>query len=215
MYRFVFSALLVANSLLTATLLPAHAQDVVRIVALGDSLTAGYGLAPGQGFPAQLQRALDAAGHKVDIVDAGVSGDTASGGLARLDWSVAPDADAVIVELGANDALRGIGPEVTRKALDEIVARLNARNLPVLIAGMVAPPNMGDDYGDRFNAIYSDLAEKHGTSLYPFFLDGVAGDRSLNQADGIHPTAEGIAVIVENILPEVEKLIEQARGRSQ
>jgi acyl-CoA thioesterase-1 len=206
MYRLLISVFLMANSLPAAT-----AQEMVRIVVLGDSLSAGYGLAPGEGFPAQLQRALDMRGQKAEIIDAGVSGDTTRGGLARLDWSVPEDADAVIVELGANDALRGIGPDITRKSLDQIVTRLKARNQAVLLAGMVAPPNMGDDYAGRFNTIYPELAETHDVALYPFFLDGVAGDLSLNQADGIHPTSEGIALIVEKILPQVETLIVRVR----
>lgn len=202
MHRILFSALLMA-----IWLLPAAAQETVRIVALGDSLTAGYGLAPGEGFPAQLQAALRARGHDVEIIDAGVSGDTTTGGLARLDWSVPEDAAGVIVELGGNDALRGIPPDITRKSLDEIVGRLKARGQAVLLAGMRAPPNMGDVYAGEFDTIYPALAEKHGVALYPFFLDGVAGDLSLNQGDAIHPTAEGIAEIVKRILPHVEALV--------
>jgi acyl-CoA thioesterase I len=184
----------------------ARAQEVT-ILALGDSLMAGYGLGPGEGFPAQLEAALIAAGHDVRVIDAGVSGDTSSGGLARLDWSLDPQTDAVIVELGANDALRGIDPAVTRAALDGIMANLAQRDLPTLIAGMIAPPNMGAAYGQAFNPIFDDLAQDYDAVLYPFFLDGVAAQASLNQADGIHPTAQGIALIVERILPYVEELI--------
>ncbi len=180
------------------------------IVALGDSLTAGYGLPPGQGFAGQLQDALRARGHDVSVIDAGVSGDSSRGGLARLDWSVPAKADAVIVELGANDALRGLDPSITRKALGTIVIRLKARGQAVLLAGMKAPPNLGDDYAAEFNAIYPELAAAEEVLLYPFFLDGVAADPALNLADGIHPTREGVARIVEKILPMVEALIAKA-----
>ncbi len=195
--------------------LPAQAEeDELTIVALGDSLTAGYLLGPDEGFVEQLDRALDAAGHEnVKVVNAGVSGDTSSGGLARLDWAVGPEADAVILELGANDALRAIDPALTRKNLTEIVAQLKERDLPILLAGMYAPPNLGRDYGEAFNSIYPDLAEEEGLLLYPFFLEGVAGDRTLNLGDGIHPTAEGVGVIVEGIMPRVEDLIAEARAR--
>src|SRR6185295_12091665 len=164
-------------------------------------------------FPAQLQRALSAAGHSVTVVNAGVSGDTASDGLARLDWSVGPDADAVIVELGANDALRGIDPTVTRAALDQILARLSQRHLPVLVAGMLAPPNMGDTYGNAFNPIFPDLAHRYGAALYPFFLQGVATDVRLEQSDGLHPNAAGVGVIVRQMLPAVEGLLRQIEPR--
>ena len=180
------------------------------VVALGDSLTAGYGLPPGQGFAKQLQDALRARGHDVSVIDAGVSGDTSTGGLTRLDWSVPADADAVIVELGANDALRGLDPSITRKALGGIVKRLKARGQPVLLAGMKAPPNLGDEYAAEFDAIYAELAAAEDVLLYPFFLDGVAADPALNQADGIHPNADGVVRIVEKILPSVEVLIVQA-----
>lgn len=214
MFKSCSKAFLVINWLLLAAVAsaaPAAASDeTTRIVVLGDSLSAGYGLAPNEAFPSQLEAALVDRGHAVTIVNAGVSGDTASGGLARLEWSVPPDADAVIVELGANDALRGIDPEVTRKALDEIVVRLKARGQAVLLAGMLAPPNMGDHYADQFGSIFGQIAEKHEISLYPFFLDGVAGNLDLNLPDGIHPTAEGIAIIVKKILPDVERLIRTA-----
>jgi acyl-CoA thioesterase-1 len=186
------------------------AEAPVRIVAFGDSLTAGFGLAAQDAFPAQLERALAAAGVPAKVANAGVSGDTASGGLERLDWSVPEGTEAVIVELGANDALRGVDPAVTRKALDQILARLAARKLPVLLAGMRAPPNMGEDYARRFDAIYPALAEKYGTLLYPFFLDGVAAQASLNQRDGLHPTAAGVAAIVRAILPQVRELVRRA-----
>ncbi len=213
MLRWIFSALVMANSLLIATI-PATANDaVLKIVVLGDSLSAGYGLAPGEGYPARLQAALDARGHTVAIIDAGVSGDTSSGGVARFEWSVPADADAIIVELGGNDALRGIDPAITRQALGGIISQAKARNQMVLLAGMLAPPNMGDDYADRFNAVYPALADAHDVALYPFFLDGVAGEPELLQPDGIHPTAEGVAIMVEKTLPAVEALIGQLRSR--
>ncbi len=185
----------------------AMAGGKIRIVAFGDSLTAGYGLKPGQAFPDVLQIALKAHGHNVEIMNAGVSGDTTAAGLARLDWAVGQDADGVIVELGANDALRGQPPAETRANLDAILTRLEAKNLPVLIAGMRSPENWGSAYRDQFNAIFTDLAAKHGAILYPFFLDGVATDPKLNLSDGLHPNTHGIAIIVKRILPKVEELI--------
>jgi acyl-CoA thioesterase-1 len=179
----------------------------VSIVALGDSLTAGYGLAPGESFPEQLEAALKARGHDVTVANAGVSGDTASDGLARLEWSVPAEADIVIVELGANDALRGIDPAVTRGALSRILAKLQERDQAALLVGMAAPRNLGHAYVEAFDPIYPQLAAQYGVSLYPFFLEGVATDPALNQADGLHPTAAGIGVIVENILPHVEELV--------
>jgi acyl-CoA thioesterase-1 len=188
----------------------AAAAAPVQIVALGDSLTAGYGLGPGQAFPEQLEAALQARGLDVTVTNAGVSGDTSSDGLARLDWSVPADAKVVIVELGANDALRGIDPAVTRKALSDILARLTGRSQTVLLAGMLAPRNLGDDYAKRFDAIFPDLARQYGVALYPFYLEGVATDASLNQPDGLHPTAAGVAKIVARMLPVVEKLVRTA-----
>lgn len=191
------------------------AAEPMRIVALGDSLTAGYGLDAEAAFPVRLERALQERGHDVVIINGGVSGDTASDGLARLDWSIGPDADAVIVELGANDALRGVDPAITRQALDELVRNLDERGLPVLLAGMVAPPNLGREYGEAFDTIYADLSEQYDALLYPFFLDGVAAEADLNQPDGIHPTAEGVDIIVERILPSVEGLIERIGAPTQ
>jgi acyl-CoA thioesterase I len=185
----------------------AAAAKPVEIVVLGDSLSAGFGVLPGESFPDQLQAALKARGHDVNVANAGVSGDTTSDGLARLEWSVPAEAEIVIVELGANDALRGIDPAITRKALSRIIAKLKARGQAVLLAGMLAPPNLGDAYAKGFNAIYPDLAAEYGVALYPFFLDGVATDASLNQADGMHPNAEGVARIVAAIMPHVEKLM--------
>ncbi len=183
------------------------AAAALKVVALGDSLTAGYGLPASAAFPARLQAALKAKGLDAEIVNAGVSGDTASGGRDRLDWSVPEGTDAVILELGANDALRGVDPDVTRAALDEIVRRLKARNVAVLLAGMYAGRNFGPDYTARFDRIYPELAKAHDVPLYPFFLDGVAGEGKLNQRDGIHPTAEGVDVIVARILPTAEAFL--------
>jgi acyl-CoA thioesterase I len=193
---------------------PAFAQDSakppnkpLKIVVLGDSLSAGLGLPAPAAFPIKLQKALNDKGIGVDMVNAGVSGDTSSGGRDRLDWSVGEGTEAVIVELGANDALRGVDPAVTRSALSDILGRLKARGIAVLLCGMLAPPNYGHDYADRFNAIYPELAKAFDVPLYPFFLNGVAADAKLNQADGIHPTAEGVDIIVHNILPSVEALL--------
>jgi acyl-CoA thioesterase I len=176
-------------------------------------LTAGYGLSDKDGFVPQLQAALTAKGIAATVANAGVSGDTASDGLARLDWSVPAGTDAVIVELGANDMLRGIDPGVTRGALDTILRRLTARHVAVLLCGMRAAPNLGAAYGQAFERIYPDLAAKYGVPLYPFFLDGVAADLSLTQADGMHPNPKGVGVIVGRILPKVEDLIARARSR--
>jgi acyl-CoA thioesterase I len=185
----------------------------LRIVAFGDSLTAGYGLPQSAAFPAVLERALKARGHNIEIVNAGVSGDTASGGLDRLDWSVPDGTDGVILELGANDMLRGIDPAVPRDALDRILARLRERGIPVLLTGMYASRNLGAEYVARFEAIFPDLAKKHGVPLYPFFLDGVAGVRELALPDGLHPTAKGVEVVVERILPAVERFVAQIAAR--
>lgn len=187
--------------------LPLAAGEPPRIVVLGDSLTAGYGLEPEQSFPAQLQAALDARSIAATIVNAGVSGDTSAGGLARLDWVLKENPDAVIVELGANDGLRGLDPGETYANLDAIVTRLKDENIRVLIAGMKAPPNLGKEYGAEFDAIYPRLAEVHDVVLYPFFLDGVAAEPALNQSDGLHPTAQGVTAIVQRILPYVSRLI--------
>lgn len=184
----------------------------VRILALGDSLTAGYGLAQGEGFVARLEAALRAKGIPARVLDGGVSGDTTAGGLARLDWTLADRPDAAIVALGGNDGLRAIDPAATYANLDTILTRLAVRNIPVLLAGMLAPPNLGADYGEAFRGSYQRLARAHQVIFYPFFLDGVAGVPTLNQPDGIHPNAQGVAVIVGRILPAVEALIEKARS---
>lgn len=188
------------------------ADRPVKIVVLGDSLTAGFGLPLQDAFPAKLEQALKAKGAAVAIVNAGVSGDTASSGLSRVDWSVPQDTDAVIVELGANDALRGIDPKLTRDALDGIVRQLRARKIEVLLCGMRAPRNLGEDYARAFDLIYPDIARAHSVALYPFFLEGVAVDPKFTLSDGMHPNAEGVAKIVEAILPAVESLIARVRS---
>jgi acyl-CoA thioesterase-1 len=185
----------------------------IKLVVLGDSLSAGLGLPGSAAFPARLQNALKGKGIEVDMINAGVSGDTSSGGRDRLDWSVPEGTEAVILELGANDALRGVDPAVTRAALSEILNRLKARKIAVLLCGMVAPPNYGSDYSARFNAIYPDLAKAFDVPLYPFFLQGVAADTKLNQADGMHPTAEGVDIIVQNILPTVQAFLGAISGQ--
>ncbi|MGB6921842.1 MAG: arylesterase [Methyloceanibacter sp.] len=203
------AALLVASGL--------HANEAgLRapvIVAFGDSLTAGYGLAQDQAFPAQLQQALRARGQEVKVVNAGVSGDTAAAGLARLDWSLPDDASAVIIELGANDALQGLDPQTTKATLETIITQVQARGLPMLLAGMEAPRNMGQDYVEAFNAIYVDLAARYDLLLYPFFLDGVALDNGLTLDDGLHPNAQGVARIVQGILPKVEELLARVESK--
>jgi acyl-CoA thioesterase I len=192
---------------------PANVGKPIKMVVLGDSLSAGLGLPGSAAFPARLQKSLETNGIAVDMINAGVSGDTASGGRDRLDWSVPEGTEAVIVELGANDALRGTDPAVTRSALSDIVTRLQARHIAVLLCGMYAPPNYGQDYSARFNAIYPDLAKSFGVPLYPFFLEGVATEARLNQADGLHPTAEGVDVIVKNILPTVKAFLGAISGQ--
>lgn len=206
--RRVFNAgLLVSVLFLT---LPAQGATL-KLLMLGDSLTAGYGLDKGESIPAQLQQALRAEGRDVIVINAGVSGDTSAGGLARLAWSLAENPDAVIVELGANDGLRGLDPAETYRNLDTILRRIRATGTPVLLAGMLAPPNLGREYGDEFNAIYPRLAEEHGIPLYPFFLDGVAAQPELNQDDGIHPNAAGVDVVVRSILEPVRQLLAEVR----
>jgi acyl-CoA thioesterase-1 len=187
---------------------PAPAAEPIRILALGDSLTAGYGLDPADGFVAQLQQALAAAGIAAKVIDGGVSGDTTAGGLARLDWALADDPQLVILELGANDGLRGLDPKSTETNLDAILTRLAVHRRTILLAGMRAPPNLGKEYADAFDAIYPALARQHGVALYPFFLDGVAADPRLNQDDGIHPNAAGVKIIVGHMLPYVLKAID-------
>jgi acyl-CoA thioesterase I len=179
-----------------------------RIAVLGDSLTAAYGLDVADGFLVRLEQGLRAQGYDCAVLDAGVSGDTTAGGLARLDWMLADEPSHVIVELGGNDGLRALPPEQMAQNLDGIITRLKDEDIPVLLTGMLAPPNLGRDYGDAFAAVFPEVAEQHDVPLYPFFLEGVAGDELLNQGDGIHPTAEGIAIIVESILPTVTKWLD-------
>ena len=188
------------------------ADRPVKIVALGDSLTAGFGLPADAAFPAKLATALKAKGIDVAITNAGVSSDTSSGGLGRLDWSVPDGTEAVILELGINDAFRGLDPKLTKTALDAIISKLRERSITVLLAGMYAPRNMGADYARSFDAIFPALASTHSLVFYPFFLDGVVGEAKLNQPDGLHPTDAGIDVIVTRILPKVEELIAKVRA---
>jgi len=206
-----------ALSILAAMLPPvaAHAEApaAVTLVALGDSLTAGYGLKTSESFPAQLEMALQAKGYKVTVVNAGVSGDTTADGLRRFDWAMQPKPDGVILELGANDALRGLSPAVPRANLDKMLAALKSQDIDVLLTGMRAPNNWGADYSKAFDAIYPDLAAAHGVALYPFFLDGVALNPAFSQPDGLHPTASGIAEVVKRILPDVETLVQRISQR--
>lgn len=189
-------------------LLPFTTQAApVKLLILGDSLSAGYGLPHNQGFEAQLAAALRAHGHDVEIVDGAVSGDTSAGGLARLDWSLGDGADAAIVELGANDGLRGVDPAITEKNLRAILDKLAARHIPVLLSGMYAMPNLGQDYTQAFDAVFDRLGARPGILYDPFFLTGVATVPQLNQADGIHPNPEGVQRIVARLLPLVEKLL--------
>jgi acyl-CoA thioesterase I len=194
-------------ALLSTPVVADPAKGSLTLVAFGDSLSAGYMLKSNESFPAQLQMALDAKGHKVQVVNAGVSGDTTAGGLDRLAWTLQTGADAVILELGANDALRGLDPKIPRDNLDKMLSAMAAKKIPVLLAGMKAPGNWGAEYVKSFDAIYPDLAAKHSAPLYPFFLDGVALNPALVLSDGLHPTAAGVAEIVKRILPQVEALI--------
>jgi acyl-CoA thioesterase-1 len=194
-----------------SNLRPAHA-DEIKLLVFGDSLAHGYGLSSEFAFPTQLERRLRDEGWDLRVINAGNSGDTTAAGLARLDWSLADEPDAVLVELGANDALRGIDPNQTRANLEAILDRLGDLGLPVLLAGMRAPRNLGSSYAESFDRIFPDLAEAHKVALYPFFLEGVALQPTLNQADGIHPNREGVSIIVERILPHVIDLLERVRS---
>lgn len=187
----------------------------VTLVALGDSLTAGYQLPGSAALPAALERRLRAAGLDVRIENAGVSGDTATGGLERLDWAVGEGVDGVIVALGANDMLRGIDPARTEKALNEIIRRLKDRRIDVLLVGMLATPSLGREYVERFNTIFPTLAKRYGVALYPFLLDGVAQNRKLNLADGVHPNAEGVEVIAKNLEPAIAKFVAQIAAKAR
>lgn len=196
--------------------LPAGAADKPLVLAFGDSLTAGYGLPPGESFPDRLGQALEQSGLAVTIVNAGVSGDTSSGGRARLGWTLDGldrPPDLAILALGANDALRGIDPAITRRNLNAMIETLKARDVPILLAGMLAPPNLGPDYGDAFNSLYPDLAAQHAVALYPFLLDGVAADPRLNQADGIHPNPQGVAKMVSALQPLVTACLQGKNPR--
>lgn len=211
--RFLGRAALVAVYVGAAATVSIAQERPIRIVAFGDSLTAGYQLPGSAAFPARLEQTLKAKGLSVSIANAGVSGDTSSGGLSRVAWSVPPDTDAVILELGANDMLRGVDPKVTRSALDSIIRTLKSRGIEVLLAGMRAAPNLGPDYQRRFDAIFPDLASAHGLVFYPFFLDGIVTDPKFNLRDGLHPNAAGVDVIVGRIMPKVEELIARVRAR--
>lgn len=206
------NVLTMAILLLSATFSVAS-EKPIRILAFGDSLTSGYGVRPKDAFPNQLQKALKARGHDITVTNGGVAGDTTAAGLARFDWTVGNDVDAVILELGANDALRGIEPKVTRDNLQKILAKLHARKLPVLLVGMRSPANWGDTYADDFDAIFPALAKEHGLIFYPFFLEGVVLDSKLNQQDGMHPNAKGVAEIVRQIMPSVEELIGKVQAQ--
>ena len=220
-YRTLYIAIIlfcgISVTAMTAMTTMASAENITKekttILALGDSLTAGYGLDKGLSFPAKLQTRLIEMGIDVVVVNGGVSGDTSAGGLARIGWLLNPRPDAVIIELGANDGLRGLDPASTRNNIDAIISMLKGANIPVLLTGMQAPPNLGRDYGAEFNSIYPEMAAKHGTVYYPFYLKGVAAVAELNQKDGIHPNAQGGDIIVGAILPSVRQLIEQIKPK--
>jgi len=201
------------NAAILLTLTPAEAKTPVKLVAFGDSLTAGYMLKPDESFPAQLSKALAAKGYAVDVTNAGVSGDTTAAGLERFDWAIPEGTEAVILELGANDALRGQSPADAKANLDTIITKLKERNIAVLLTGMLAPTNWGADYARDFDGMYRDLAAKHDLPLYPFFLEGVALDKSLNLDDGLHPNGKGVAKIVQGIMPQVEDLLRRVETK--
>lgn len=205
-FKDLLSSLLSFTIVLLLLIAPAQAKTI-KIVAFGDSLMAGYQLPQGEAYPVKLEQALQAKGYDIAMSNASVSGDTTSGGLSRLDWSIPDGTDAVILGLGANDALRGLPADITRENIDKMVARLKERKIGVILMGMLAPPNMGADYEASFNPIYPEIADKYQVHRYPFFLDGVAGVQSLNISDGIHPNPMGIAVLVEKTLPSVEDLL--------
>lgn len=217
----ILSAAVLAGLAAIMTMNPSMAQDVgpargsdkpIRIVAFGDSLTAGYMLEPSAALPVQLETALKERGHSVIVENAGVSGDTTAAGLARLDWAIAPDTHAVILELGANDALRGVDPAVTRSNLDQMLKILSERDIKVLLVGMIAPKNWGEEYSKAFDPIFGELAETYQCLYYPFILEGVATNPDLNLSDGLHPNRDGVAEIVKRMLPKVEKLIAQVKA---
>ena len=206
-------ALLVLGAVTFAFPSTTKATDTLRILALGDSLSSGQGLLSEDAFPSQLERALVNRGIFAKVTNAGVSGDTSAGGLSRLDWALSEGFDGVIVELGANDGLRGLDPKETLKNLDSILSKIKQKNIAVLLTGMQAPPNLGAEYGEEFTAIYPYLATKYDIIFYPFFLEGVAAVDAFNQKDTIHPNSEGVAVIVKNILPYVIKMVEVMKSR--
>jgi acyl-CoA thioesterase-1 len=210
-FKALIAALCLSLGVATASALPASA-DEIKIVGFGDSLMAAYNLQSDEGFPARLQAALRDRGHEVSIIDAGVSGDTTSGGLARLDWSIPDGIDGVILELGANDALRGLPPEKTRENLEAMIVRLKQRGITVLLAGMLAPPNMGAGYETVFNQIYPDLAAKHDLIFYPFFLDGVTGNPEMLLSDGMHPNVNGINTMVQKFVPVAEEFLARIKA---
>jgi acyl-CoA thioesterase I len=205
--RFKVAGLHIAVIVFSMMLSVSAQARTINLVGFGDSLMAGYQLPPGDGFPEKLQAALKAKGFDVSVANAGVSGDTTTGGLSRIDWSVPDGTDGVILELGANDALRGIAPEQSEKNLDQMITRLKERGIAVFLAGMMAPPNMGGDYAARFNPIYEKLAKKHGLTLYPFFLDGVVLDASLKLEDGMHPNSKGVDTMVQKMEPAITQFI--------
>ncbi|MFK0334462.1 arylesterase [Rhizobium sp. NPDC090275] len=205
--RFKVAGLHIAVIVFSMMLSVSAQARTINLVGFGDSLMAGYQLPPGDGFPEKLQAALKAKGLDVSVANAGVSGDTTTGGLSRIDWSVPDGTDGVILELGANDALRGIAPEQSEKNLDQMITRLKERGIAVFLAGMMAPPNMGGDYAARFNPIYEKLAKKHGLTLYPFFLDGVVLDASLKLEDGMHPNSKGVDTMVQKMEPAITQFI--------
>lgn len=213
----LFKTILPALVLMSVMVQGADAAEAgLRILAFGDSLTQGFGVPPGMDFPNVLERALKAKGVNAAIINAGVSGDTSAGGLARLDWSLGDaktQPDAAIVELGANDGLRGLPPAEMEKNLDATLARLKARNIPVLLAGMKGPRNFGSTYAAEYDAVFPRLAKKYDVLFYPFFLEGVALDRSLVQSDGLHPNPKGVEIIVSRIAPLVTELVHQAQGK--
>jgi acyl-CoA thioesterase I len=213
MKRIASLLIMLAGLLVPLQAIAAEPQAPV-IVAFGDSLTAGLGLPQDRSFPAQLEAALKARGSDATVINAGVSGDTAAAGLARLDWALPDNASAVIIELGANDALQGLPPDGTKQALGKIIETVQARGLPIVLTGMEAPPNMGKDYADQFRAIYVDLAARYNVLLYPFFLEGSALHDGMTQGDGLHPNARGVAAIVANILPKVEELLAEVKAKN-
>ena len=207
-YKSLIYFLCIVGSCLIAV--TSHAREI-KLLALGDSLIAGYGLPKKDGFSDQLEAVLNGGGTRLKVINAGVSGDTSAGGLSRIDWALGSNPDAILLELGANDSLRGIDPAVTKMNLQKIKTKLGSIGVPILLAGMVAPPNMGKEYGLEFEKVYLELAEVNNVIFYPFFLEGVAGVPELNQEDGIHPNKEGVLKIVETIAPFVRDLLKRVK----